>query len=45
MGMNKYLHLKNKDRYFLRGDNYKNSEDSRFFGPVEKSDIKYKVIN
>lgn len=34
-----------KDRYFLIGDNYKNSEDSRFFGPVEKSDIKYKVIN
>ena len=33
------------DRYFLIGDNYNNSEDSRSFGPVEKNDIKYKVIN
>ena len=34
-----------KDRYFVLGDNYENSEDSRFFGPIEKDDIIYKVID
>lgn len=34
-----------KDRYFVIGDNQSNSEDSRSFGPVERKDILYKVIN
>lgn len=34
-----------KDRYFVLGDNLNNSEDSRFFGPIEREEIIYKVIN
>ena len=34
-----------KDRYFVLGDNLENSEDSRFFGPIEREEIIYKVIN
>lgn len=33
-----------KDYYFVLGDNLENSDDSRRFGPVAKSYIKYKVI-
>lgn len=31
-------------QYYLLGDNYNNSEDSRRFGSVERKDILYKVI-
>jgi signal peptidase I len=33
-----------KDYYFVLGDNLDKSDDSRRFGPISKSYIKYKVI-
>lgn len=33
-----------KNHYYLLGDNYDFSEDSRLFGTIDKSDILYKVI-
>ena len=33
-----------KGQYYLLGDNYNNSEDSRRFGSVERQNILYKVI-
>ena len=35
---------KNGDKYFLAGDNSKDSLDSRSFGSISKSDILGKVI-
>lgn len=34
----------NKNKYFLIGDNIENSEDSRSFGPIDKENILYKII-
>lgn len=34
-----------ENKYFVLGDNSNFSEDSRHFGPVEREDILYKVIN
>lgn len=34
-----------KNHYYLLGDNWDNSEDSRIFGTVEKVQILYKVID
>jgi signal peptidase I len=34
-----------KGHVFLLGDNSENSDDSRRFGTVKKSDIMYKVIS
>ncbi len=33
-----------KDYYFLMGDNRNESADSRYFGPVHKDKIRYKVV-
>lgn len=33
-----------KNHYYLLGDNFNNSDDSRRFGTVERSQIIYKVI-
>lgn len=33
-----------KNHFYVLGDNYGNSEDSRIFGTIDKSDILYKVI-
>jgi signal peptidase I len=33
-----------KDSYFLLGDNLMKSDDSRRFGPINKKNIKYKII-
>lgn len=33
-----------KGQYYLLGDNYNNSEDSRRFGSIERTSILYKVI-
>ena len=33
-----------KDSYFVVGDNYENSDDSRRFGPVHQENIIYKVV-
>lgn len=32
------------DEYYVMGDNREKSTDSRFFGPIKKSDIKSKVL-
>ena len=31
--------------YYILGDNAGNSEDSRSFGPIEQSEILYKIVN
>ena len=33
-----------KDSYFVVGDNYSNSDDSRRFGPIHEENIIYKVV-
>jgi signal peptidase I len=38
-------HVVPKEHVFLLGDNSENSDDSRRFGTVKKSDIMYKVIS
>jgi signal peptidase I len=47
-GNHNFLVMKNvvpKGHVFLLGDNSENSDDSRRFGTVKKSDIMYKVIS
>lgn len=33
-----------KDDYFVVGDNYNNSDDSRRFGPIKRENIIYKIV-
>lgn len=34
-----------KKQYYLLGDNWDNSEDSRFFGSIEENQILYKIVD
>lgn len=43
-GIKCYIYEIPNDHYFLIGDNDSQSEDSRNFGPLHKSDIKAKII-